>query len=802
MKNYSFYLLTFILLSFSAFSQNQIVKAVKTNERIKIDGIAERAWNDAPEYRGFSQYEPYNGSKASLETSVRFLFDNDALYVFAKMYDPAPDSIMKELSKRDEIDNVNTDIFGLILLPFNDRQNAFVFKVSASGVQSDVRINNENEDENWNAVWMSAVNIGDSGWVAELKIPYSAIRFPKKEIQEWGVNAWRHIRRYREWNSLHFVNNNQNSLISESALLTGIENIKPPLRLSLFPYVSAYLEKSPGNEKFGFNFNYGADIKYGIDESFTLDMVLIPDFGQVESDEVVLNLTPFETQYDEKRQFFTEGTELFNKAGIFYSRRIGGEPLNYNDVETQPDFFAMKSNPDKTRLINALKISGRSSSGLGMGIFNAITSRSLATYYDKDSNIKEFVTQPLTNYNILVLDQTFKNRSYIGIINTNYYNKEKMADVVASDYSFEDKNNVFRLSGNITYNTISGKYSGNENGLRNFISFRKVKGNFRFNVSNELATPDFDINDLGYNSYRNYMENNITIAYNKYKPFGIFLNMYNNIGFSYITRLQPYEYAAFDIYLESHAKLRNFLDIGINAGGTPAHQYDFYEPRMSGYKFRIPPHFWLYGWLSPDYRKKFVVDLRGSYNRVPEFDKSAYSLDVAPRIRLSDKLFIRLSAEYEYGKSQRGYVETIPDSAEGWIIIFGSRNLKTIENSVSLSYIFSKNASFTLKARHYHSSADYQKFFFLNQDGSLTEITYPYNRNLSFDALTVDAAFTWQFAPGSEMSVVWKNAVFSQGETIEPSYFKNFEEVLNQPAINSFSVKVLYYLDYNYLRKG
>jgi len=789
-----------LLITFTVSSQNRTVTAYRTNERIKIDGHLESVWNQAQFFDKFIQYEPYNGNKPSQITKVAFAYDDEAFYVAAIMYDTAPDSILRELSQRDQIDHVNTDIFGLILLPFNDRKNASIFKVSASGVQNDVKMIGENEDPNWDAVWSSAVQINDSAWVVEFRIPYAAIRFPKKDVQEWGINAWRHIRRHREWSSLQFVDNNQNSIVNQSAELSGISNIKPPLRLSLFPYVVAYLEKNPDNNKLGFNLNYGADIKYGLNESFTLDMVLIPDFGQVESDEVVLNLSAFETQYDEKRQFFTEGTELFNKAGLFYSRRIGDRPEDYYKLYLLSGINGIKDNPQKTNLINAFKLSGRNANGLGIGVFNAITSTAKAIYLDTDSNEQTLITQPFTNYNIVVFDQTLKNRSSVGFINTNLINKNRMANVSAADYSFEDKENTFRLGGSITYNSISKINKPHENGFRNFISLKKIKGNFRFSLSNEMASANFNINDMGYNSYSNYMENHLSLAYNKYKPFGIFLNLRNNIGFSYITRMQPFEYAAFDIYAESRAKFKNHLDIGINAGGTPIAQYDYYEPRIAGFKFRIPPHIWFFGWISPDYRKRFVVDMRFSYNIVPEFQKSAYSIDIAPRIRLSDKLFITFSTEYDFNKSQRGFVEAMPDTAEGWFIVFGSRDLSTFENDIYLSYIFTKTASFSLRARHYWSTANYKQFYVLDKNGTLHEIVYTENQNLSFDALTIDAVFTWQFAPGSEMSLVWKNAIYKHGTYINPSYFKNFGDVINQPAINSISLKIMYYLDYNYLK--
>lgn len=290
--------------------QNKNYQATRINTAPKIDGqLNDECWNNLPVAKDFIQYEPYNGGPASQETEVKLAYDNKALYVSAILYDQMPDSIMAELSERDNMDG-NVDIFAFTIQPFNDGLNGFSFWVTAAGVQADYKNTNDEMDANWNAVWESKTAFVENAWQVEIKIPYSAIRFPKTNIQTWGINFRRSIRRKREWSTWNFVDKNVGTYLPQSGTVTGIKDIKPSLRLSVTPYVSAYAENNSETHKTGYSINGGLDLKYGINESFTLDMTLIPDFGQVQSDDVVLNLSPDETYYSEKRAFFTEGTEL------------------------------------------------------------------------------------------------------------------------------------------------------------------------------------------------------------------------------------------------------------------------------------------------------------------------------------------------------------------------------------------------------------------------------------------------------------------------------------------------------------
>src|SRR5690606_12924498 len=293
---------------------------------------------------------------------------------------------------------------------YDDDLNAFEFSVTAAGVQVDARRTSVGYDISWNAAWYSAVQMDEHNWYIEMEIPFSALRFPKSPIQYWGVNFQRGIRRNNEHAYWNEIVPEVSGFINQFGRLSGIKNIKSPIRLSISPYVSSYLNHYSGDEEnpesISTNFNAGMDLPYGINDAFTLDMILIPDFGQVASDNKVLNLSPFEVQFAENRQFFKEGTELFDKGDFLYSRRIGGKPMYYDDVEEQfAENEEIISKPTESKLINATKVSGRTRKGMGIGMLNAMTSATYATIKNEDGVEQQVLTNPFTNYSVPAIDQ-------------------------------------------------------------------------------------------------------------------------------------------------------------------------------------------------------------------------------------------------------------------------------------------------------------------------------------------------------------------------------------------------------------
>ena len=460
-----------------AFPRKEI-NAKRVKEHPQIDGILNDAiWKDVPIANEFVQMEPDNGTPSNFKTEAKFIYTDNSLVVGVMMYDDKPNKILKELSKRDDLNN--SDFVLLLIDPFNNGLDAFEFMVTPMGVQIDAKIIKDEEDRNWDGVWKSGAHIGENGWSVEFEIPYSALRFPKKDVQEWGINIIRNIQREKEKVSWNFIDKEESGWVNQSGILKGIHNIKSATRLSFSPYFSVYVDKSSDNSLYETNYRGGLDLKYGLNESFTLDMMLIPDFGQVQSDDKILNLSPYETKFDEKRQYFTEATELFNRGGIFYSKRIGGTPRHKYDIDLEENEIIVE-NPVEAKILNSTKISGRTSKGLGIGFFNSMIRNTYAKIKDTlTGSGRKFKTQAFANYNMLVFDQSFKNESYISLINTNVTvpKDDFIANVSGAEFLLKGKTRKYQVKGKVLVSQRYKNGSKDEIGHHHQLSFGKINGN-------------------------------------------------------------------------------------------------------------------------------------------------------------------------------------------------------------------------------------------------------------------------------------------------------------------------------------
>jgi hypothetical protein len=800
------FLLPLIFLAGFANAQtvHRQIAAVRDSLAPIIDGkLDDAAWKKAPVATGFTQLEQHPGQPSVQPTFVRVIYDDDALYIGAFMKEVARDSVLHQYSQRDSWDN--TDIFCVGLDTYNDNINAFLFVVTAAGVQGDVRASALGEDASWNAVWESRAIVSDSGWTAEMRIPYSALRFSKEKVQTWGVNFMRQIRRLREESWWSPIDPKQSNVTAQYGDLTGIRDIEAPLRLSLAPYVSAYAEhypyNEPGHSNWNHIFNAGMDLKYGLSESFTLDMTLVPDFGQVQSDNRVLNLSPFEVRYDEYRSFFTEGTELFNKGDLFYSRRIGGEPMGYYDVDSQLGANEkILTNPQKSQLYNATKITGRTKHDLGIGFFNAITAPTYATIRDTTTDAqRRILTQPLTNYNEVVFDQALKNNSYVSFINTSVIRNGSAYDANVSEveYDIHNKKNNFSVQGWAAASAkafpgdsiVSGKTFG--------LNFGKISGNFLARYESSYFDNRYDPNDMGYLTFGNFYSQHAVFEYNMYQPFWKVNNLFNSVDIEYSRNVVPSGFWNFAINGRTITTLtKSFMTTGLFYTIEPITTYDWFEPRTPGRFYTYPIDWALRGFISSDYRKVLAIDASFGYHWYSDPGRFFTYIEFSPRVRASDRLMFIWSSEQVDTRNDIGYVDGANDS-----IWFGRRRLRTLTNVLTATYIFTPRMSLSFRMRHYWSKAEYNRYSFLNLDGTLTtDPNYTIDHNVNFDAFNIDMVYTWQFQPGSEMSIVWKNAILASG-TVQPDYVSDVRHTFDSPQNNSLSIRVLYYLDYQQLRR-
>jgi len=790
--------LTSFLLSFSQTKKS--VSTKKTTENISIDAeLNEASWKDAEIATDFVSLEPKNGTPIPEEfkTEVKILYSDNAIYVGAKLFDPNPEKILKELVERDELGT--SDFFGIFINGYNDGQQEFRFFVTAANGQIDTNFTSaEGEDGSWNAIWESNAKITDFGYVVEMKIPYAALRFPEKDKQTWGLNFFREVRRERQKYTWSPIDNKIGAISQQAGILTGIENIKTPTRLFLIPYSSFYLSGSDAQKTKG-ELKGGLDVKYGINDAFTLDAILVPDFGQTKFDNVVLNLGPFEQQFNENRPFFTEGTDLFSKGNLLYSRRIGQTPdLNLNIAANESVAY-----PGAVNLLNAMKISGRDKDGLGIGFLNAITEKTMATVSNDDNdNSRQIEVSPLTNYNVMVFDQRFNQNSSVTFINTNVTRNGSFRDANVTGLLFDlnNKTNTYNLSGGLKSSSINDVE--NKNGYNASLYFAETNGKFRYSFGGEYMSKDFEINDLGINFRTNYYSfsgnTNFRIL-NPNKTFNTFrINL--NSYFEFYTPTNQIQASNFNVNLNSTNKKNHYFGAGINF--NPFKNYDYYEPRVADRYFVNPTNVGGFLYFSSNYNYKFALDINPYITHVIKQNRYEAGINISPRYRFNDKFSLSYSFDYFKQQNDIGFID-FEDSN----IIFARRNRDTYTNSISSKFSVSSVMNFNLSVRHYWSLAENNKINNLNEDGSLAlNTTYTGNKNSNFSTWNLDLSYSWWFAPGSQMSILYRNNAATFDRTINKNFNSNFSSLLQDNLNHILSISVRYFIDYNqaknWIRKG
>lgn len=548
------------------------------------------------------------------------------------------------------------------------------------------------------------------------------------------------------------------------------------------------------------------DVKYGINESFTLDATLIPDFAQVQSDNIVLNLSPFDIKFEDFRPFFTEGTELFNKAGIFYSRRVGDAPSGsvgvLNMAVSNPDYEIIK-NPGITRLINGTKFSGRTKGNLGIGIFNALTSEMHAEILDKsgDSTIR-LQTEPLTNYNILVLDQALKNRSSVTFTNTNVLRNgnSRNANVTALNLSLFDKQNMHLLNADGIYSTIWGK-NGNYNGFKSDLAYSKVSGKLQYSFNVGAMSDKYDPNDLGFLQNNNQFNYTGNVSYVIYKPTRHFLNQRYTLGATNQYLYKPFEWQNFAINSTAFFLMKNFSYVLATLQITPFWSNDFFELRTPGSVLKRPVQYFLNITGTTDTRKQLFFDYSAESGITSLPDPPYYGFTLGATYKFNEHF--QMNVEGHLDKDAANYGYAYRDELTGAPIL-GQRTVKTDYSIIDASYGINPLMNFTIRLRHYWSNVVYHHFYDVKSDGYWNDKAFTPGYDLNFNTFNIDMLYTWNFLPGSRITLSWKNALGAYvylDENKYHTYFKNFGEVFDSPHSNEVSLKVVYYIDYLNLKK-
>jgi hypothetical protein len=706
-------------------------KATRLNSVPVINGILDdEAWKEGTWIDDFTQYEPYNGSKASQRTEFKILFDDNNLYVAFKAYDTSPDSIVNRLTRRD---NVDGDLVGIILDSFHDLRTGFLFGISSSGVKFDQMFTNDgqNEDSSWDPNWWAKTSINGEGWVAEMKIPLSQVRFEKNSGDTWGLEVARILFRKNETSFWQHIPKDAPGLVHMFGELSGLEQIRPRKILDVTPYSVGKAETykpdaanpfmAKGNK---FGFNGGVDAKIGVTNNMTMDLTINPDFGQVEADPSEVNLTAYETFFKEKRPFFIEGNNITNfnlgigdgdvgNDNLFYSRRIGRRPQYSPDLQDGWNSDV----PTFTTILGAAKLTGKTRKGLSVGFVEAVTAEEKAEI-DKEGE-REFETvEPLTNYFVGRIQKDLNDGKTIfgGILTStnrsldpnlaNYLHKSAYTGGIDFTQYFKDKNWMLSLSAAVSQvngsreaiektQTSSARYfqrpdkdyavldpsrtSLEGTGGKLMIS----KNNGHLNLMGVLIwkSPGFELNDLGYVREADQLFSVVWAGYNQWEPKGIYrryningdvVSVFNFGGDNVLNILETNASMSFKNFWNAWtggSVSGNTLDAGILRGGSMMKM----PGRASG---RIG--------FSTDNRKKICFDAYTNHNiGYNKYSFSSY-YSVSASYKPTNYLSVSLGPAFNKSFNELQYVTTLTNNNSDRYI-FASIDQKTISASLRLN---------------------------------------------------------------------------------------------------------------------
>jgi len=701
----------FLVSTLSAQTRQVSYKAVEVKGKPPvIDGhLNDKVWNLAPWGNNFTQYEPYDGKAPSQKTAFKILYDNNNLYVAIRAYDTDPSKIEKILSRRDKTDG---DWVAIGIDSYNDKLTGFVFSANAVGVKFDGKFTNDNQmDATWNPVWYVKTSIDSLGWVAEMRIPLSQLRFAKTKNHVWGLQFMRKIYRKQEMDLWSPQSKEESGWVSHWGSLTGIDNIHPKKEVALSPYVLGKLkteEKQTGNPfatGISPGYSVGLDGKIAVTNDLTLNFTVNPDFGQVEADPSVVNLSAFETYFPERRPFFVEENNIFNfpltvgggrfgRENLFYSRRIGRAPHNYPHLSAGE--YAKV--PEASRILGAFKLSGKTRNGWSIGILESLTNNTKATIDSAGVRSKQTI-EPLTNYfNTRIQKDINKGKTIIGgmVTTTNRFIKDSTLMYLPTaaytggiDFQNFWKDKAYRLSAKVVGSSISGsteaitreqkssrRYYQKPDDTRKLdttlrilqgtgasVEFAKIGGShWQYGIRSSMLSPGLEINDQGYMRIADMIKQSSWISYSLWDPFSIFRSM--NMGLRQWSGFDFQGRNTFTGYnLNFNTQFENYWRLNISIRGK-GYELDRHELR-GGPSIKLPGgHDFQIG-IGTDSRKKLSAGvnfnsgkgsqrysksrdlrLRISYRPIP-----ALNLSLMPNFSISSKAFIYVSTKMENGKN-------------------------------------------------------------------------------------------------------------------------------------------------------
>ncbi len=785
------------------------IRAIKANPHSpSIDGkLNESVWGKAEWISGFAQRLPNEGEPASEQTEVAIVYDDHALYIGARLLSQNADELLMHLEKRDN--QGPAEQFIVSIDSYHNRRTGFGFGVNTSGVRFDRYYASDSEggaDYSWNPVWEAATSRDSKGWYAEMRIPFSQLRFNEKEEQVWGINFNRWIPNKNEDSYWIYVPQDEAGFISHFGELEGIAGIASSSRIEIVPYfasdasfIDGDFSRDPFRDGSDLDPRIGGDVKMGLATNLTLDATFNPDFGQVEADPAEVNLSAFETFFDERRPFFNEGSSLLegNGPSYYYSRRIGAGPHAYGSGD-------IVDQPNNSTILGAAKVSGRLQSGTSVGYLAALTDREFARNYDiaADSTYETQV-EPYTLYNVARVEQQFgKNNSTVGVSLTSVSRDlngvsalesrlHKNAYSGGADWVLRFKNGIYQISGYTGFSHVRGSKEAllrtqrssaryfqrpdadyvevdsnrtTMTGAVGFIRLAKPGGNHWVGaISGGFESPEFELNDIGSLSTADEKTINAYIAYRENKPGKYLRNHYSELWY----------------YSEwNYGGLKQFNEMGtynsftlLNYWGgwfNMARQF----PGNSDTKTRGGPLMRFedgYSWgagVHSDHNKPSYIEVGGNYG-IDVLDGWLWSMFTYFKTRVGNRASFSVEPSFTREDQPRQYVTTL-DDAGGGELTYGSRYIfsrlarNTLRLQFRMNYYFSPDLSLELYAEPFATNGRYHQHAELVRGGDHEVRNYEQDPNAEINLMEDEEGNKYYLVNdnGSEFTIPYRDFGF------------------------------------------
>ena len=833
------------------------IKSVKP----EIDGVLDDAcWLEGEWTGNYRQNMPAEGAQPTQKTEFKILFDDENIYVAILAYDNEPDKIDRQMTRRDERLG---DIVGVNFDSYFDHRTGFEFNLTAAGCKLDLIMTNDGFDANWNPVWDGKVGKMDSGWIAEMEIPLSQLRYGKQETQVWGLHAWRWINRNRESDHWNLIPRDNAGLLYYFGELHGLNNLPKISRMEFMPYTLAKMEiyQKTGDDPYKDGFDpaaaIGLDGKFGLGSNFTLDYTINPDFGQVEADPSDLNLTAFETYYEEKRPFFIEGRNIFDYSfddnQLFYSRRIGHIPMYYYE----PDSNEYVNQPENTSILGALKLTGKTSKGLSVGIMESLTSREYSEISSPEGE-RKMVAEPLTNYFVgRVQKDINKSNTMIGgmftstlrDIDHNYLDHINKSSITGGvdfrhyllnkSFYIDFKALVSQAQGSTSAITSLQKESSRYyqrpdaphlkidttvtqlTGYGGILELVKgANGKWRYGIGTHWRSPGLELNDLGFQNKADEIWEGQMVGYVENIPKGIFRTYEISLGeINYWNFGGEYLYSAWELEGISLFKNKWGFNFDLNRQGKT----------LNTSLLRGGPGIYQHGYTEQDYEissdvsRKFFLEME--YENSFSDDRITHHNEIALDLNWKVTTSMVLSSELTFNKSidDLQFIEDENITSSGSYVM-GRLTRKTDMITLRLSYALTPEFTIQYYGSPYISMGKFEAFKTLSDpdtedpdrvfhtfneneikydkstgkytvyDDTDPEPLYSFdNPDFNFREFRSNLVARWEYRPGSVLYLVWTHNRTSEENVTNNNIGYNYSSLFKEPARNVFLIKFSYW---------